>query len=64
MSERMILVGAEDVVRASHNMASAGQSMLSAAAQMEDSLYRHRQHTELYFQLWQELLEKHFPVKQ
>lgn len=40
--ETIVLMGAEDVSRAGHNMSNAAEEMKRAAAQIEDSLFRHQ----------------------
>ncbi len=42
MSEYITLLGAENVQRAGHEMASAAAEMSRAAASFEESLYRQR----------------------
>lgn len=43
MSERIHLIGSEQVSSAGHNMSHAAEEMKRAASHIEDTMYRHQQ---------------------
>lgn len=59
MSNYVTLMGAEDVRRAGHEMASAAQTMVGAASNIDSVLWRHQQFLEDWLIRLEQIMEKH-----
>jgi len=58
MSEFITLLGAEDVSRAGSSMRAAANTMQGVAAQIEDSLDRHRNFLDAWIFRFEEAIKK------
>ena len=58
MAEYVHLIGAEEVMLASHAMAAAAEEMKRAAANIEDTMFRHRQFLEDWALRFQDRLDE------
>lgn len=56
MTEYVTLIGAEDVSRAGHNMASAADTMNRAAGNLDDALRRHQRFMDDWLQRFEQVL--------